>query len=82
MPLPFYYDSSKPLALVTNDDGIDSNFRMFFAVKFHNYEIIVCAPDGERSWIGHAILVIKSKAVPKEGFLDKHMHLMELQTAV
>ena len=33
------------------------------------FEIIVCAPDGERSWIGHAISRHqKLKAVPKEGF--------------
>ena len=63
-------NSSKPLALVTNDDGIDSNFLHVLCREVSQYfEIIVCAPDGERSWIGHAISRHqKLKAVPKEGF--------------
>ena len=63
-------NSSKPLALVTNDDGIDSNFLHVLCREVSQYfEIIVCAPDGERSWIGHAISRHqKLKAVSKEGF--------------
>jgi len=47
---------SKPSALVTNDDGIDSRFlrELVFALS-KRFEVHVCAPDGERSWIGHAI---------------------------
>ena len=48
--------SEKPLALITNDDSIDSHFLHVLveeASKF--FEIIVCAPDEEKSWIGHAI---------------------------
>ena len=46
----------KPLVLATNDDGIHSNFliRLVEALS-KNCEVITCAPDGERSWIGHAI---------------------------
>ena len=84
MPLLFIMNSSKPLALVTNDDGIDSNFLHVLCDEVSQYfEIIVCAPDGERSWIGHAISRHqKLKAVSKEGFFGQHMHLMELQLTV
>ena len=49
-------DKDKPLVLATNDDGIHSNFliRLVEALS-KNCEVITCAPDGERSWIGHAI---------------------------
>jgi len=48
--------SNKPLLLATNDDGIQSGFLLTLVeelVKF--FDVITCAPDGERSWIGHAI---------------------------
>ena len=46
----------KPLILATNDDGINSNFliRLVEAMS-KECEVITCAPDGESSWIGHAI---------------------------
>ena len=49
-------EKDKPLVLATNDDGIHSNFliRLVEALS-KNCEVITCAPDGERSWIGHAI---------------------------
>ncbi|MEK9773585.1 MAG: 5'/3'-nucleotidase SurE [Opitutae bacterium] len=48
--------NEKPLILATNDDGINSNFliRLVEALS-KECEVITCAPDGERSWIGHAI---------------------------
>ena len=48
--------ADKPLALITNDDGINSYFlRVLVEEASEIFETIVCAPDGERSWIGHAI---------------------------
>jgi 5'-nucleotidase len=46
----------KPLILATNDDGINSKFliRLVEALS-QECEVVTCAPDGERSWIGHAI---------------------------
>jgi 5'-nucleotidase len=49
-------NADKPLALITNDDGINSYFlRVLIEEASEIFETIVCAPDGERSWIGHAI---------------------------
>lgn len=49
-------DAKKPLILATNDDGINSNFLIKLVEALsENCEVITCAPDGERSWIGHAI---------------------------
>ena len=49
-------NSEKPLALLTNDDGIDSFFFRVLVEEAQEYfEVFICAPDGERSWIGHAI---------------------------
>ena len=49
-------DAKKPLILATNDDGINSNFLIQLVEALsENCEVITCAPDGERSWIGHAI---------------------------
>ena len=49
-------EKEKPLILATNDDGINSHFlvRLVEALS-KECEVITCAPDGERSWIGHAI---------------------------
>lgn len=42
--------------LVTNDDGIGSRFLFELASALgERHNVFVCAPDGERSWIGHAI---------------------------
>ena len=49
-------NTDKPLVVVTNDDGIDSFFlRQLVEKLVEKFECFVCAPDGERSWIGHAI---------------------------
>ena len=55
--LHFYVMSSeKPKVLLTNDDGIESGFlRCLIDAFITDFEVLVCAPDGERSWIGHAI---------------------------
>ncbi len=48
--------TQKPLILATNDDGIQSHFLLAMVKELIGFaEVIVCAPDGERSWIGHAI---------------------------
>ena len=56
----------KPLALITNDDGIGSGFLLALVEAFSSsFEVVTCAPDGERSWIGHAISR-NAKLDPKE----------------
>lgn len=55
-----------PLILATNDDGIQSKFLKEMVTALSKVgEVVVCAPDGERSWIGHAISR-NQKLVPKE----------------
>lgn len=45
-----------PTVLVTNDDGIGSRFLIELTNALgKRFEVFVCAPDGERSWSGHAI---------------------------
>ena len=49
-------NTEKPLVLATNDDGIESGFlRALVTELAKNFEVVTCAPNGERSWIGHAI---------------------------
>ena len=49
-------EKDKPLILATNDDGINSHFLIAMVEALsESYEVVTCAPDGERSWIGHAI---------------------------
>ena len=48
--------TSRPLALLSNDDGFDSLFLLELAkAAAEAFEIVVCAPAEEQSWIGHAI---------------------------
>jgi 5'-nucleotidase len=65
----------KPLILATNDDGIQSGFlRALVKELIKVGEVVVCAPDGERSWIGHAIsrnqklVAKKEKDYPAEAY--------------
>ena len=59
-------NTEKPLVLATNDDGIDSEFLHVLVEELHkDFEVVTCAPDGERSWIGHAISR-HAKLVPKK----------------
>lgn len=49
-------NENKPLALLTNDDGIDSHFLRILVEEASEYfEVLICAPEEEKSWIGHAI---------------------------
>ena len=60
------YEFKRPLILVTNDDGIQSGFLKALVEELKKVgEVLVCAPDGERSWIGHAISR-NQKLKPKE----------------
>jgi len=48
--------SEQPLALISNDDGFDSVFlRELASATSELFEVVVCAPSEEQSWIGHAI---------------------------
>lgn len=56
----------KPLLLATNDDGIQSGFLITLVEELvKDFDVVTCAPDGERSWIGHAISR-NAKLLPKE----------------
>src|SRR6056300_1013561 len=56
----------KPLLLATNDDGIQSGFLITLVEELvKDFDVVTCAPDGERSWIGHAISR-NAKLVPKK----------------
>lgn len=58
--------SNKPLLLATNDDGIQSGFLITLVKELvKDFEVVTCAPDGERSWIGHAISR-NAKLIPKK----------------
>ncbi|MEO0508818.1 MAG: 5'/3'-nucleotidase SurE [Verrucomicrobiota bacterium] len=47
---------SKPHALVTNDDGIDSDFlHKLVAALLQDFRVTVAAPASEQSWIGRAM---------------------------
>ena len=49
-------ENNKPLILATNDDGINSHFLIALVEALsESCDVVTCAPDGERSWIGHAI---------------------------
>lgn len=50
--------SKKPLILVTNDDGINApGIRMLIEVMKTIGEVVVVAPDGPQSGMGHAITI-------------------------
>jgi 5'-nucleotidase len=46
----------KPVALLTNDDGINAAFlhALVAACVAEGFDVVVAAPSGERSWIGRA----------------------------
>ena len=49
---------SKPLILVTNDDGITSNGILNLVTVMKELgDVLVVAPDGPQSGMGHAITV-------------------------
>ncbi|GFZ22046.1 survival protein SurE-like phosphatase/nucleotidase [Actinidia rufa] len=48
----------RPTILVTNDDGIDApGLRSLVSVlvSANRYEVLVCAPDSEKSAVSHSI---------------------------
>ena len=62
--------SSRPLALLSNDDGFDSLFLLELArAADQHFDLVTCAPADEQSWIGHAISR-RNKLVPEavQGF--------------
>ena len=49
-------NASRPMLLITNDDGIDSPFLKIFVERLLvDYNVFVAAPAGEQSWISKAI---------------------------
>ena len=61
---------SKPLILVSNDDGIDSHFLVLLAKALQkDFSVVVAAPLGEQSWIGRALSRYNQVHVsPHDGF--------------
>jgi len=56
--------NKKPIALLTNDDGIESLFLKTLAEAVEEYfEVVVAAPKSEQSWIGRAMSRRKTIAV-------------------
>lgn len=50
--------SKKPLILVTNDDGITApGVRMLISIMNEIGEVVVIAPDGPQSGMGHAVTI-------------------------
>ena len=50
--------NSKPLILVTNDDGISApGIRMLIEVMNEIGDVVVVAPDSPQSAMGHAITI-------------------------
>lgn len=46
----------RPLALVSNDDGVDAPFlRLLVEALTATFEVAVAAPAGEQSWIGRCV---------------------------
>ena len=73
---------SKPLILVTNDDGIDSRgIRHLVEIMNHFGEVVIVAPDSPQSGMGHAITVgDKLRLVKSDLFdndLDKNKFVVE-----
>ncbi|MQM08717.1 hypothetical protein Taro_041578 [Colocasia esculenta] len=50
--------AARPIVLVTNDDGIDApglRFLVQALVSVGRYRVLVCAPDSDKSGVGHGI---------------------------
>lgn len=60
--------------LLVNDDGIDAKGMLTLIKRLHaEHELLVCAPDGQRSGYSHSITYLKPVKVYKrkiEGFED------------
>jgi 5'-nucleotidase len=58
--------SHLPHLLITNDDGIDSNFlRVLAEAHRPHFRVSVAAPKGEQSWIGRAFSRLREVRVEK-----------------
>ena len=66
---------SKPLILVTNDDGIDSRgIRHLVEIMNHFGEVVIVAPDSPQSGMGHAITVgDKLRLVKSDANVPRHV---------
>ncbi|XP_052189452.1 uncharacterized protein LOC127799451 [Diospyros lotus] len=66
-------DSKRPAIMVTNDDGIDAaGLRALVRslVSTNKYEVLVCAPDSEKSAVSHSITwqnAVSAKQVSIDG---------------
>lgn len=63
----------KPLALLTNDDGINAAFlhALVAACEAEGFDVVVAAPSGERSWIGRAFSRHREVAVAEYPHLGR-----------
>ena len=67
---------SKPLILVTNDDGIDSRgIRHLVEIMNHFGEVVIVAPDSPQSGMGHAITVGDKLRLVKSDLFDNDYHI-------
>lgn len=74
-------EKSKPLILVTNDDGITApGIRNLIKVASKLGEVVVVAPDSPQSAMGHAITINNTLFVKKHRFDDEQQH-MEYSTS-
>ena len=65
---------SKPLILVTNDDGIDSRgIRHLVEIMNHFGEVVIVAPDSPQSGMGHAITVGDKLRLVKSDLFDNDL---------
>lgn len=66
-----HYDSSKPIILVTNDDGITApGIRNLIEAMQGLGTIVVVAPDSPQSGMGHAITIGKPLRMNKVAIFD------------
>ncbi|XP_073004924.1 uncharacterized protein [Typha latifolia] len=62
-----------PIVMITNDDGIDApglRFLVDLLVASGRYRVLVCAPDSDKSGVGHGITwryALSAKSVEIEG---------------
>jgi 5'-nucleotidase len=66
-----HYDSSKPIILVTNDDGITApGIRKLIEAMKGLGTVVVVAPDSPQSGMGHAITIGKPLRMNKVAIFD------------
>lgn len=63
---------TRPLILVSNDDGINSpGIKVLVDLMKSLGEVLVVAPDGPQSAMGHAITIDEPLRVPKVDMLKE-----------